>query len=74
MPEIQPKQTTSTSCEPDKTASPEALPKRFVVVTTDKASYDFAFIYKIYYISKLLTEVSLCNSKFKTCSKTTHSI
>ena len=34
----------------------------------------FAFICKIYYISKLLREVGLSNSKSKTYSKATHSI
>ena len=34
----------------------------------------FAFICKIHYISKLLVEVGLSNSKSKTYSKATHSI
>ena len=46
----------------------------FVVVTIDKAAKNFVFICKIYYISRLLEEVGLSNSKSKTHSKATHSI
>ena len=46
----------------------------FVVVTIDKAVKNFAFICKIYYISKLLAEINLSYSKSKTYSKVTHSI
>ena len=35
---------------------------------------NFAFVCKIYYISKLLAEINLSNWKFKTYSKATHSI
>ena len=52
----------------------EALHKCFVVVTIVKAANNFAFIYKIYHISKLLVEVGLSNTKSKTYSKATHSI
>ena len=48
--------------------------KCFVVVTIDKAAKNFAFICKIYCISKLLAELDLSNSKSKTYSKATHSI
>ena len=46
----------------------------FVVITIDKAAKNIAFICKIYYISKLLAEIDLSNSKSKTYSKATHSI
>ena len=52
----------------------EALHKYFAAVTIDKAVKNFAFIWKIYYISKLLAEINLSNSKSKTYSKATHSI
>ena len=52
----------------------EALHKYFVVVTIVKAAKNFAFICKIYYISKLLVEAGLSNSKSKTHSKATHSL
>ena len=48
----------------------KALLKRFVSVAIDKAANNFAFCKK-YYISKLLVEVGLSNSKSKTCSKAT---
>ena len=46
----------------------------FFCVTIDKAVKNFAFISKIYYISKLLAEINLSNSKSKTYSKATNSI
>ena len=52
----------------------QVLQKCFVVVIIDKAAKNFAFICKIYYISKLLAELDLSNSKSKTYSKAAHSI
>ena len=43
-------------------------------IDIDKAAKNFTFICKIYYISKLLAEINLSNSKSKTYSKATHSI
>ena len=43
-------------------------------IDIDKAAKNFTFICKIYYISKLLAEINLSDSKSKTCSKAIHSI
>ena len=50
------------------------IPQIFFVVTKDNAVKYFAFICKIYYISKLLEELDLSFSKSKTYSKATHFI
>ena len=68
---IQPKQVKPMLCDPDVKSYLEALHKRFVVVTIDKAANNFTFICKKYYISKLLAEVGLSNSKYKICLKAT---
>ena len=52
----------------------ESLRKCFVVVTTDKAAKIFAFTCKIYYITKLLVELQLSNSKSETYLRGTYSI
>ena len=48
--------------------------KCFAVVTIDKSGNKLTVIRKIYYISKLLAELGLSNSKSKTNSKATHVI
>ena len=50
------------------------MQKSFLVLILHKAANNFAFICKKYYISKLLAEVDLSNSKSKTYSEATHSI
>ena len=52
----------------------EELHKGFVIVTIDKATKNFGFIYKQYFIFNLLSENGISNSKSKTYSKATHSI
>ena len=71
---IQPKQAKPMLCDPDVKSYLEALHKRFVVVTIDKAANNFTFICKKYYISKLLAEVGPSNSKYKICLKVTYSM
>ena len=66
---MQPKQTKPILCDPDVKSYLEALRKRFSIVTTHKTANSFAFMYKKYYISKLLGEVHLSNLKFKTYLK-----
>ena len=66
---MQPKQTKPILCDPDVKSYLEALRKRFSIVTTHKTANNFAFMYKKYYISKLLGEVHLSNLKFKTYLK-----
>ena len=71
---MQPKQTNPILCDSDVKSYLEALHKRFVAVTVDKATNNFAFIFRKYYISKLLVEVGYSHSKSKTYLKVTHSI
>ena len=51
------KETKPVLCQPDVKSYLELLHKKFVIVTIDKASNNFAFICKKFYISKLLSEL-----------------
>ena len=55
---IKPKQAKPVLSNPDVTKHLEELYPKFTIVTFDKASSNFAFIYRKCYISKLLAEVS----------------
>ena len=63
--------TRASLCDPEVKSYLETLHKKFVIVTIDKASNNFAFICKKFYISKLLSELGeLGAPKNKTYSKT----
>ena len=55
---IKPKQTKLVLCHPDVQKHLEELHRKFVIVTIDKESNNFAFIHRKFHISKLLTNVS----------------
>ena len=61
-------------CDPDVKSNLQALHEHFAVVIIENAANNFAFIWKKYYISKLLAEVGVFNSISKIYSKATHSI
>ena len=67
---IKHKQTKPVLCDPDVKKHLEELHRKFAFVTIDKASNNFAFTYRKYYISKLLAEVSPNKNKN---SKSTYS-
>ena len=72
---IQPKQSKPILCDPNSKSYLEVLHKRsFFVLSIKKTVSDFAFIFRTYYVSKLLTEVGLSDSKSKTYLRATHSI
>ena len=55
---IKPKQTERVMSDPDVKKHLEKLHQKFVFVTINKTSNNFAFMWRKYYISKLLAEVS----------------
>ena len=63
---IKPKQTKPVLSDPDVKTKMEELHQKFVIVTIDKASNNFAFICWKYYISKLITEVCPNENKIST--------
>ena len=59
---LQPKYTKPVLCDIEVKNYLAELHQRFVIVTVDKASNNFAFICRKYYISKLLSEVGYGNT------------
>ena len=55
---IKPRQAKPVLSDPDVKKHLEDLHRKFVIVTIDKASNNFAFIFRNYYISKLFAEFS----------------
>ena len=64
--EIKHKQTKPELCDPDVKKYLEDLHQKLGIAAIDKASNNFAFIYRKYYISKLLEEVSPNKNKKST--------
>ena len=71
---IKPLNTRPVLKDPEVTQYLEQLHRRFVIVPIDKASNNFAFICKSFYISKLLDEVGLNGNPSHTYSKTNEDI
>ena len=60
------KQTKPVMSDPGVKKLLEELHQKFVVITIDKASNNFAFTCRKYFISKLVEEVSLNKNKHST--------
>ena len=61
-----PKQTKPVLSDPDVKTKMEELHQKFVIVTIDKASNNFAFMCRNYHIFKLLVKVSPSKNKNST--------
>ena len=71
---LTPKSTKPTLKDPDVISYLENLQRKFVIVTIDKASNNFAFICKKFYVSKLLSEVSNNLPTYEPCSLSKESL
>ena len=65
---IKPKQTKPVLGDPDVKNYLEELHQKLVIVTSDKASNNYEFLCRKYYISKLLAEVSPNKNKYSTAA------